>query len=418
MKLKTILASVSLVATLMQSGTVLASTTSVSSRSLGVDVSSYQPANTSKYVAAKAQFVIVKVSEGTRYRNPNARRQVASAKAGNVMPMAYHFASFSNNASVARSEAYYAISSAKAAGIAKGSYLALDWEASNYNRTSGTTASNTNAILAFMKIIKSAGYKPLLYSGAYLLNTKVNTHAVTKLYPNSLWVASYAHAGRIDQPNFANFPSMNGVIIWQFTDNWKGLNVDGNISVLPLSTQTTTIKTVDKKTVTVKTSKAPVSQAPVAKVKAAAKKKIVLKEEAPANPVQIDAPDNKTAENAIEKVLMARSYIYNGKGVRSNKYITAYTDMYVLGGMLQIKGKNYYQVGDNQYIRVNNVDGTGRMMKTDSTVYNNKGQNKSITVKKGQQVFTYGLKHTINGKKYWKINKNSYVPVSSIQNLK
>lgn len=418
MKIKTLIASMSLAAALMQSGTVLASTTSVTSRSLGVDVSSYQPSNTSKYVAAKAQFVIVKVSEGTRYRNPNARGQVASAKAGNVMPMAYHFASFSNNANVARSEARYAIASAKAAGITKGSYLALDWEASTSNSTGGNKASNTNAILAFMKIIKSAGYKPLLYSGAYLLNTKVNTRAVTKIYPNSLWVASYAHAGRIDQPNFANFPSMGGVAIWQFTDNWKGLNVDGNISVLPLSTQKTTIKTVGKKTVAIKTAKAPISQAPVAKVKAAAKKKVVLKEKAPANPVQIDAPDNKTAENAIEKVLMARSYIYNGQGVRSNKYIAVYTDMYVLGGMLQIKGKNYYQVGDNQYIRVNNVDGTGRVMKTDSKVYNNKGQDKDITVKKGQQVFTYGLKHTINGKKYWKINKNSYVPVSNIRNLK
>lgn len=60
-------------------GLAQASTTSDSSRSYGVDVSSYQPTSTTKYSKAGAQFVIVKVSEGTSYRNPNAKAQVASA---------------------------------------------------------------------------------------------------------------------------------------------------------------------------------------------------------------------------------------------------------------------------------------------------------------------------------------------------
>ena len=73
-------------------GLAQASTTSASSRSYGVDVSTYQPTSTTKYSKAGAQFVIVKVSEGTSYRNPNAKAQVASAKANKLLPMAYHFA--------------------------------------------------------------------------------------------------------------------------------------------------------------------------------------------------------------------------------------------------------------------------------------------------------------------------------------
>ena len=33
---------------------------------------------------------------------------------------------------------------------------------------------------------------------------------------------------------------MNGVAIWQFCDNWKGLNVDGNISLIDLHKETAT----------------------------------------------------------------------------------------------------------------------------------------------------------------------------------
>ncbi len=50
--------------------TVQASTTSVAARSLGVDVASYQNADLSSHAQAGSQFAIVKVSEGTSYRNP------------------------------------------------------------------------------------------------------------------------------------------------------------------------------------------------------------------------------------------------------------------------------------------------------------------------------------------------------------
>ena len=218
---------------------VKAATSSAPARSYGVDVSSFQGADLSAHAKAGSQFAIVKVSEGTSYRNPNAAGQIASAKANNMMPMAYHFAIFGNNASAARAEANYAISSAQAYGLPKGSYIVCDWETGDGNNVSGGVTSSTNAVISFMDTIKAAGYQPMLYSGAYLLRNNVNTNTILAKYPNSLWVASYATMGRIDNPDFNYFPSMDGIAIWQFTDNWRGLYVDGNIALLPLSFNST-----------------------------------------------------------------------------------------------------------------------------------------------------------------------------------
>ncbi|MBT9008173.1 GH25 family lysozyme, partial [Lactobacillus delbrueckii subsp. bulgaricus] len=277
-------------------GLTQASTTSASSRSYGVDVSSYQPTSTTEYSKAGAQFVIVKVSEGTSYRNPNAKAQVASAKANKLLPMAYHFANFGSSSSRAKSEADYAIASAKAVSLPAGSYLACDWETSSGNSTSGSRSANTSAIMAFMKKVKAAGYQPLLYSGSYLLNNAINMSTVTSTYPNSLWVAYYTSSGRIDAPDFSYFPSMNGVIIWQFTENWKGLNVDGNISVLPLSISSSLSSSSSSSPY-----KTPASQAPVSKTK---------------------------------KKIMSKSYIYTSAGKKTGAYKSAYTYVYVIGGIV------------------------------------------------------------------------------------
>ncbi|XOQ56871.1 MAG: SLAP domain-containing protein [Lactobacillus delbrueckii] len=341
-------------------GLAQASTTSASSRSYGVDVSSYQPNSTTSYSKAGAQFVIVKVSEGISYRNPNAKAQVASAKANNLLPMAYHFANFGSSSSRAKSEADYAIASAKAVSLPAGSYLAIDWETSSSNSTSGSKSANTSAIMAFMKEVKAAGYQPLLYSGAYLLNNAINTSTVKATYPNSLWVAYYTSSGRIDAPDFSYFPSMNGVIIWQFTENWKGLNVDGNISVLPLSISSSSSSS---------SSKTPASQAPVSKTK---------------------------------KKIMSKSYVYTSAGKKTGAYKNAYTYVYVIGGIIKIGSSNYYKIGTNQYIKVSNVDGTARKLvhNHNAWTYNSKDKRvKSVATlkkgKKGKKIFTHGGKRKI-----------------------
>ena len=100
--------------------------------------------------------------------------------------------------------------------------------------------ASTKAILAFMKICHDAGYKVGLYSGASLLRAAIDTKKVIKKFGTCIWVASYP-TDLAYKPDFSYFPSMDGVAIWQFCDNWCGLGVDGNISLIDLHKETTTV---------------------------------------------------------------------------------------------------------------------------------------------------------------------------------
>ena len=122
--------------------------------------------------------------------------------------------------------------------------MALDWETGDGNVVSNGKTVSTRAIVAFMNTIKKAGYKVMLYSGAALLRNNIDTRPVVSKFGTCLWVASYATMGRIDTPNFGYFPSMDGVAMWQFTDNWRGLNVDGNITLIDLHAENKSKPTV------------------------------------------------------------------------------------------------------------------------------------------------------------------------------
>lgn len=203
---------------------------SVANRSLGVDVSAYQSTDMTPFARAGAKFCIVKLSEGTNWASAVAAGQIKSAEANGMQVQGYHFAHFGGNSGQAVAEANYAVSKAQYFGLPKGSYLACDYETG----ASGNMEANTQAILAFMNRVQQAGYIPVFYSGAYYMKQHVNLTELNNRFKDCLWVASYATTGRIDNPNFNYFPSTNGVAIWQFTDNWKGLGVDGDINVLPL----------------------------------------------------------------------------------------------------------------------------------------------------------------------------------------
>lgn len=339
----------------------------VNPRSYGVDVASYQSTSLSSSAMNGAKFVVVKVSEGTSYRNPKASAQIASTKANGMLPMAYHFAIFGANSTRAKSEANYAVASAQAVGLPKGSYIACDWETGDGNNVNGGRDASANAIIAFMNQVQASGYKPLLYSGASLLNNNINTSKVTAAFPNSLWVASYATMGRIDTPNFNYFPSMNGVAIWQFTDNWRGLRVDGNISLLPLTSDA-----------------APSSQAPSGKSVSARKK------------------------------VMTLSTIYDKNGKSTGRHAVTYRTYNVYGGAVQISGSMFYQIGDNEFIRLENMDGIKRVLKHRTYIFDNKGRAVSGgNTAANSTVVTYGGIRTIHGQKCYRVNKNRYMPANA-----
>lgn len=206
----------------------------MASRQYAVDVAAYQNASLVAYHNAGAKAVFVKLTEGTGYFNPKATAQIRSAHAHNMYVHAYHFATFGSSITRAREEAKWFIKRAKVLNISKKRYMALDWETGDGNVVSNGKTISTRAVIAFMNEVKKAGYKVMLYSGASLLRNNIDTRSVVSKFGTCLWVASYATMGRIDTPNFGYFPSMNGVALWQFTDNWHGLNVDGNITLIDL----------------------------------------------------------------------------------------------------------------------------------------------------------------------------------------
>ena len=398
-----------------QSVSVKAARTSVAARSYGVDVASYQSTNLSSVAQAGSQFAIVKVSEGTGYRNPKASQQISSAIATNMMPMAYHFATFGANSAAAAAEGNYAVDSAKAMGLPSGSYIACDWETGQGNNVNGGKNASATAILAFMDKVKAAGFQPLLYSGAYLMNNNINASMVTAKYPNSLWVASYASAGRIDTANFNYFPSMDGVAIWQFTDNWRGLSVDGNISLLPLSYASANATTDTTNNANTNNSSSnndqkeanntqqPSSQAP------SPSEAIVEQAKEDANKSTSSSSEVKTT-----KTVMHKAYVYDKDGNHGSEAIGAYNQITVLGGVVVIKGREYYKIGENRYVVLNNVDGKKRVLGHNAYVYNNKGRRVyTATLRRGATLSTYGGSMNINGKKYYRINKNRYVKVAN-----
>ncbi|MCX8725468.1 GH25 family lysozyme [Lactobacillus sp. B4007] len=150
----------------------------------------------------------------------------------------------------AKTEAEFACKKAVELGLPKGTYLAVDWENGSGNNIYCGVSSSTSAILAAMAVIKSNGYVPLFYSGASAMRNQVDYRSIVKAYGKCLWVASYPTMAAVNSANMAYFPSMDGVAIWQFTSNYRGLNVDGNINVLPLKTSlnlTSLQKDVNKK---------------------------------------------------------------------------------------------------------------------------------------------------------------------------
>ena len=219
----------------------------MTSRQLGVDVAVYQGTSMTAYNNAGAKFGIAKLTEGTSYVNPKAHYQIKSLHANHMYVHAYHFATFGYSVSRAKLEGKAFVKRAKAENISKKRFLWLDWESDSGNCVTGGKAASTKAILAFMKVCHDAGYKVGLYSDASLLRNNIDTKQIVKKYGTCIWVASYP-TDLAYKPDFNCFPSMNGVAIWQFCDNWCGLGVDGNISLIDLHKETATAHKAAKPT--------------------------------------------------------------------------------------------------------------------------------------------------------------------------
>lgn len=176
------------------------------------DVSSWNPdtqAFFSDLARRGVKAVVVKLSEGTTYRNPKAYAQIrASWKAG-MHVHAYHFVHY-QNAAQAKAEAQYFLQTAKNLGLNNTSILVADVEDGALPTAGLTGLTNT-----FLSTLKAAGYGKLdFYTAASWIWYKRLDPAT--LIAKNRWIARYG----------ANQPGVDNVGTWQFTDNYAGLHVD------------------------------------------------------------------------------------------------------------------------------------------------------------------------------------------------
>ena len=215
-------------------GLFLCGQKNVQANRLGQDVSSYQLSDFEYMLQRKqlvSEFTIVKLGgsggfEGEHYQNPKASAQLANASKSGQDVAGYFWGQFGSDRLLAQKMARYAVADAHRTGLKQGAAIALDYE----QGASMSSTANTDAVIEFMSAIKDAGYKPLLYSGAYYMKRYVDIERIGKQFGTCLWVASYKTTGLQLAPDFAYFPSMNYVAMWQFADNWHG--TDGNVELV------------------------------------------------------------------------------------------------------------------------------------------------------------------------------------------
>ncbi|WOI03023.1 GH25 family lysozyme [Lactiplantibacillus plantarum] len=196
------------------------------SRDQGPDWSKYN-GNSGTFGYSTDKFVLSQAGGfygGTNIPQTTYASQVKSAQQAGKRVHTYLWDGVGGNMTNAKAMMAYYLPRVK---TPKGSIVALDYE----DGASTSVTANTNVILAQMKLIKDAGYTPMLYSGKAYLNAHVNVSAIVKTYGSCLWLAEYPDYLVRTSPDYNWFPSMDGVAIFQFTSTYKAGGLDGNVDL-------------------------------------------------------------------------------------------------------------------------------------------------------------------------------------------
>lgn len=127
-----------------------------------------------------------------------------------------------------------------------------------------------------------------------------------------------------------------------------------------------------------------------------------------------DDDATKTTVYTMHKALM-----YDKNGNKTGKAFRQFRNIDVYSNKVTIKGIQYYRVYNTlYYVKAANIDGTKRMLKKNSYIYQtgSKRANKKV-LKKGSTVTTYGSSFKFaNGKRYYRVGKGKqYVPVANFE---
>lgn len=195
-----------------------------------IDVSGWQSSDLRGLLdSAGTNKTFIKATEGQSYVNQSSYNQYNTSDCYGF----YHFARFGGNVGLAEVEAQHFINTAKSIGNA--TFAILDYE----DDASGSVQANTSACLRFMDLTAQAGYKPLIYSYRPYFDTYLDINTIVQHYPESVWVAGYATMGPCYEADFNWLPHVTNPVIWQFTSNYKGMNIDASIVLQDLNSNNT-----------------------------------------------------------------------------------------------------------------------------------------------------------------------------------
>lgn len=178
------------------------------------------PADYRKVGAKKA---IIKITEGTSYTNPDVRHLINQAAEGGVTGFSfYHFGRFQSDSQAVAEAKYFIEQAKKIVNPQPGTLMILDAEIKNMP---------TSSVVAFLNVLRDAGYKTGFYTYKYLLPS----FDLEKIhhYMDFFWLAAYPLGDKPagTSPDFNYFPSAPYVDAWQHTSRLLGYSLDGSITV-------------------------------------------------------------------------------------------------------------------------------------------------------------------------------------------
>lgn len=200
------------------------------SRAQGTDLSRYQG-----YTAVKGQasdeFAISQIggiNANGIYTQNTYQSQVATGIAQGLRMHTYIWYQVGSDISKAKQCMDYFLPRVQ---TPKRSIVALDYE----DGASCDRSANTDAIIYGMRRIKQSGYTPVYYSYKPYTLSHVDYKRILAEFPNSLWIAAYKDYAVTTSPDYAYFPSLDGVAEWQFTSMYKAGGLDGNVDLLGIT---------------------------------------------------------------------------------------------------------------------------------------------------------------------------------------
>ena len=183
----------------------------------GIDIASHQSSIVPSRLTT-TDFVIVKFTQGTTYRNPYAETQYNGARASGKLLGAYHYATGKD----AKKEAQFFV---LALGDRVGEcVLSLDWE--GYQNSKFGSGQDVAWCLAWLnEVYRLTGSRPLIYMSKSVCR-KYNWSAVAQNY--GLWCAQYGSNGTTDYKNFP-WTDSNGFGAWK-SDTIRQYSSHGRIT--------------------------------------------------------------------------------------------------------------------------------------------------------------------------------------------